>query len=592
MEQAVTHDISEKRRFDWPWLLSCAAITVVAAFLRFYWLALKPFHHDEGVNGWFLTNLFRDGEYRYDPANYHGPTLYYISLAFAKVFGLETVPVRWSVAVWGVLTVILAFYLKRYIGRVGALAAGALIALSPGMVYISRYFIHEMFFVFLGLALVIAVVFFIENRPAGPGAIAWMALLLLVAFFPTTHSSAVWLSGSETASTGWLATFFVIEAVLVFFIIRMIMGWQRGTPIYFLLASACAALLFATKETTFITLGTMLIAAGMIWVWRRVYKERGSAEGEIADAYLNWANFRSAMGRGIDLWLLLIAAAAVFIYLTVLFFSSFFTYPEGVRKAFEAYTIWTETGGRDHTMNGRWAYLWWGLDIEAPIVILSALGTAIAFFVARHRFAMFAGLWTLGLFLAYTIIPYKTPWLALSFLLPACIIGGYAINEIAKRRPAAGRFVAGGLMLAAFGVLAYQMYELNFVRYDDEEMPYVYAHTRREFLDLVADIERYAEASGGKEAAVDVVSPDYWPLVWYTREYPKAIFHGKMIDVSNAEMIVAKKRTQDNDVIKRFSANYEYVGSYGLRPGVELILLVRKDVAGAAGTELYRLREQ
>src|SRR5690606_29559610 len=108
------------------------------------------------------------------------------------------------------------------------------------------------------------------------------------------------------------------------------------------------------------------------------------------------------------------------------------------------------------------------------------------------------------------------------------------------------------------------MYELNFVRYDDEEMPYVYAHTRREFLELVADIERYAEASGlGKETAVDVVSPDYWPLVWYTREYPKAIFHGKMIDVSNAEMIVAKKRTQDNDVIRRFSANYEYVGSTG-----------------------------
>src|SRR5690606_17834893 len=239
MEQAVTSDNLEEKRFDWPWLLSCAAITVVAAFLRFYWLALKPFHHDEGVNGWFLTNLFRDGEYRYDPANYHGPTLYYISLAFAKVFGLETVTVRWSVAVWGVLTVVLVFYLKRYIGRVGALAAGALIALSPGMVYISRYFIHEMFFVFLGLGLVIAVVFFIENRPAGPGAIAWMSLILLVAFFPTTHSSAVWLSGSETASTGWLATFFVLEAVLVFFIIRMIMSWQRGTPIYFLLASAC-----------------------------------------------------------------------------------------------------------------------------------------------------------------------------------------------------------------------------------------------------------------------------------------------------------------------------------------------------------------
>jgi hypothetical protein len=125
------------------------------------------------------------------------------------------------------------------------------------------------------------------------------------------------------------------------------------------------------------------------------------------------------------------------------------------------------------------------------------------------------------------------------------------------------------------------MYDINFVRYDDEEMPYVYAHTRREFMELVADIERFAEASGrGKDAAVDVVSPDYWPLVWYVRDYPKAVFHGKLIDRTDAEMIVAKKRDQDKEVIRRFSANYEYVGSYGLRPGVDLILLVRKDIAG------------
>ncbi|HSI89231.1 MAG TPA: glycosyltransferase family 39 protein, partial [Pyrinomonadaceae bacterium] len=215
MEEVVKTPESEARKgLDLPWLASCAAVTVVATFLRFFWLGLKPFHHDEGVNGWFLTNLFRDGEYRYDPANYHGPTLYYISLAFSKVFGLETLTVRWSVAVWGVLTVVLAFYLRRYIGRVGSLSAAALIALSPGMVFISRYFIHEMFFVFLGLALVLAVIFFIENRPAGPGAIGWMSIVLLAAFFPTNLSSAIWLSGGETASISWLVTFFVFEAVL------------------------------------------------------------------------------------------------------------------------------------------------------------------------------------------------------------------------------------------------------------------------------------------------------------------------------------------------------------------------------------------
>src|SRR5438132_2193005 len=111
---------SPDQKPDYIWLACAAFITAVAAFLRFFLLDLKPLHHDEGVNGFFLTNLLRDGVYKYDPANYHGPTLYYIALPFVKLFGLETIPIRVSVGIFGVLTVILALFLKRYIGKVGS----------------------------------------------------------------------------------------------------------------------------------------------------------------------------------------------------------------------------------------------------------------------------------------------------------------------------------------------------------------------------------------------------------------------------------------------------------------------------------------
>lgn len=579
---------------DATWLLGCVAVTALAAFLRFYWLALKPFHHDEGVNGWFLTNLYRDGVYKYDPENYHGPTLYYISLAFTKLLGgLDTVTVRWSVAIWGVLIVVLALFLKRYIGRIGALTTAAMLALSPGMVFISRYFIHEIFFVFLSLAIVVSIVFFIERRKAGPFAIGWMALLLLVSFFPTTLNLAKSISAGDPERLTYIAiAVFAVEAVLVGFVIRMLIVWRNGRPIYLFIASASAALFFATKETAFITIGTMLIAVFFVWLWRRMLAGKlvSGPKDELDDPELNWADFRDALGSGIDLWLVVIASALAFIYIFVLFFSSFFTYPEGVSKAFEAYAIWTKTGSRDHTDNGLFAYLNWAMKVESPIVLLSVIGTAIAFFKARHRFAMFAGLWTLGLFLAYTMIPYKTPWLALSFLLPACFIGGYAINELACSMGSLGRIAAIVLAGASFAILGYQTYNVNFVDYDDEKVPYVYAHTRREFLDMVADIERFAEVSGkGSETAVEVVSPDYWPLVWYLRDYPKAIFHGKFFDTRTAEMIVAKKGEQDAEAIRRYSANYAYYASYPLRPGVELMLLVRKDLAGPDGQEMYRI---
>jgi predicted membrane-bound mannosyltransferase len=232
------------------------------------------------------------------------------------------------------------------------------------------------------------------------------------------------------------------------------------------------------------------------------------------------------------------------------------------------------------------------MGIEAPILILSLLGLIIAFVKAKHRFAMFAGLWAFGLFAAYSIIPYKTPWLAISFLLPMCIAAGYAINEMIAAHNVSLKLTGGLLALIASAVLAYQTYDLNFVHYDDDSRAYVYAHTNREFLELMRQIEHYAEKSGKREdTKIEIVSPDYWPMVWYLRNYKQANFHGHIVDVTDSEMIVAKKRDQDGDVIKKYSARYDYVGSYALRPGVDLVLLVRKDLADGNASEIYKLTD-
>ena len=613
MQQSdITNEVNEtsegSSRPDIIWLVSCVLITAAATLLRFFWLTLKPLHHDEGVNGWFLTTLYRDGVYKYDPANYHGPTLYYISLGFAQVFGLNTISVRASTAVWGVLVVVLAFFLRKYIGKIGSLCAALFLALSPGLVYISRYYIHEMFFVFLSLAVVLAIVFFIEKRKASVLAIGWTVLILLVCFLPSTLRLGAALGrDNQTAVWAFRAGFFIVELVLIVLIIRMLMTWNNGRPIYFLLAVACVALMFATKETAFITLGTMLIACGCIWIWRKMFKVEDAPDptgpheeipddtarlASISDGHLNWANFRGAVGSTVDGLLLAAASMCVFIYISILFFSSFFTYFGGVSGAIEAYTLWTKTGTKDHTQNGIWAYIEWGIETEAPIMLLSALGGLIAFVKARHRFAMFVSLWAFGLFAAYTIIPYKTPWLAISFLLPMCIAAGYAINEMAAAKNSSVKMLAILLTVTSTVVLAYQSYELNFVDYDDEDRALIYAHTSREFHDMVDRIEYYAEKSGrGKEAKIEIVSPDYWPLVWYLRDYKQANFHGRLVDSTDAEIIVAKKKDQDTEVIRKYSARYAYIDSFHLRSGVDLVLLVRKDLADSDAKEVYRIGE-
>ena len=665
---AADETAAEPVEIDRLWLGGAVFVTLLATFLRFYDLALKPFHHDEGVNGFFLKNLIVDGTYKYDPANYHGPTLYYISIVFAKLFGMDTIPVRASVAIFGVLMVVLVLYLKRYIGRTGSLLAGLFLALSPGMVFISRYFIHEIFFVFLSLAIVVSVVFFIEKKEAGYGAVTWMAILLLTGFLPSALNLASSIGGTNTSMV-WVfrLVFMLVESVLAYFVIRMMLGWDGGRPIYLILAGASISLFFATKETAFITLGTMAIACVCVAIWRRLWPARVLdqssmrivigfhivlallaliANSQLIDGFkwiyntiaynpfrppevfvfgsiifvsvaaiaawamfvrdmkvantseftepidLTWGNFRKSLGDNRNMALIFGAAAVAFVYLFVLFFSSFFTYAEGVKKAFEAYAIWTKTGNKDHTMHGYLGYVKWGLKIESAILIISLLGIFIAFLKARHRFAMFTGLWALGLFIAYSIIPYKTPWLALSFILPMCMSMGYGLGELFESKKVHLMAAAGILTVAGCAVTTYQMYQLNFVRYDDDEMVYVYAHTRRGFLDMMREIERYAEKSGkGRDAVIEIVSPDYWPMTWYVKDYTKANFFGSPVDATTSEMVVFKKNDQDAIAIQKYSPNYKYIGVYPLRPGVNLVLLVRKDLADASAQDVSKVLE-
>src|SRR5689334_4007625 len=87
----------ERSKADSNWWMAAAVILLAASLLRLLFLDLKPLHHDEGVNGLFMTQLFRSGYYHYDPSNYHGPSLYYFGLItttlnalFYGKYGLST----------------------------------------------------------------------------------------------------------------------------------------------------------------------------------------------------------------------------------------------------------------------------------------------------------------------------------------------------------------------------------------------------------------------------------------------------------------------------------------------------------------------
>ncbi len=123
-------------------------IVGLALGLRLLWLGMKPPHFDEGVNGWFIDQMTRTGFYHYDPGNYHGPFHFYVLFLAQTLFGREIVAFRLPLVLINAATVWLILQYRRFLPwRVCTIAALAF-ALSPGMLFFSRYAIHEAWLVF------------------------------------------------------------------------------------------------------------------------------------------------------------------------------------------------------------------------------------------------------------------------------------------------------------------------------------------------------------------------------------------------------------------------------------------------------------
>lgn len=134
----------------WVLLLALA----VALALRIPQLGNRPLHNDEAVNAFKLSELWLEGRYKYDPDEYHGPVLHYASLPFVWLSGIQNRDqlcdgiLRWVTAAFGVGLVLLVPLMTSGLGRGTTAWAAVFTAISPAMVFYSRYFIHEMLLVF------------------------------------------------------------------------------------------------------------------------------------------------------------------------------------------------------------------------------------------------------------------------------------------------------------------------------------------------------------------------------------------------------------------------------------------------------------
>ena len=101
---------------------------------------------------------------------------------------------------------------------------------------------------------------------------------------------------------------------------------------------------------------------------------------------------------------------------------------------------------------------------------------------------------------------------------------------------------------------------------------------------MLGEIDRISKRLGtGNDTGIAMVSPDYWPLPWYLRDYKRVGYYQQI--VATNEPIIVGSMAQEEQLKQTYGDRYVLMssgkddGSFGLRPGVDLLLYVRKDVA-------------
>jgi uncharacterized protein (TIGR03663 family) len=440
------------------WLF--AAIVVLAAALRVPGLALRPMHADESVHAAKMGRLLEQGWYEYDPVEFHGPTLNYLTLLPARLRGavryadLDEVTLRIVPAAMGVMLVAATALLVPLIGFRATALAALLCAVSPAMVYYSRYYIQETLLVGFSFGALVSICRYLRS----PRLVWAISAGVSVGLMQATKETWVIAVVSMAAGLGLTA---VVER------------W-RGAP----------RMLPDKTRWGWHLLAAALVAAAVSALFFSSFlrNPRGIADSVLA--------YRTYMSRAAG-------------------FSTWHLHPW--HYYFDLLLFFRAGGGPVFS-----EALIVGLGL---VGLVGALGRAPTPGLNREV-AGFLAFYTVLMVTVYSAIPYKTPWCLLGFLHGLVLLAGLgAARLIGVARTFQARVVIIALLVAGTAHLGWQAWAASFPYAADPRNPWVYAHTSTDVFEITRRVEAVAKAHPlGLGMPVEVISDEnLWPLPWYFR---------------------------------------------------------------------------
>ena len=563
------------------------AILALAAAFRLPRLAQRPMHADEANQAVKAGRLYETGKYQYDAVDHHGPTLYWLTLPSLAISGAKDLAGSREAAyrivpvIFGLGLIPLLLLLADGLGRPAVIIAALLTAISPAMVFYSRYYIQETLLVFFSLAALCGWRYLRTRR------LAWiLAAGAAVGMMHATKETWILSAAAAVAAAG------------------LTWGWSRIRDASLTLPAEVAV---DRDQRASGERGPTNIANDCEETVGRRSPTRCAGAPDLVPPYTH-----------------ILAAVLTACLVAAAFFSMFGRNWEGPWKSICAYGNYFRRGSQPGEHSEPWYYylqilfayrpskrIFWS---EGLIAALALIG-GVSALVARTRrvrkdgtptvrawcpvpttrscpaLPRFLTFYTCLLTLLYSLISYKTPWCGLSFLMGLILLAGVGAAAVFRFLPNWPMKLLAALVLAAgAGHLGWQAYQLNFKpRYMADPLnPYVYAHTAMPLPKLGARLDRWAErVSQGRDLWVQVVvTGNYWPLPWYLRKFDEervcywldAKAWTRDRDHYPLPAIFILSSDVDGDDAATRLAGYEGPSYWSLRPGVLIGVYVRKDL--------------
>jgi len=365
----------------------------------------------------------------------------------------------------------------------------------------------------------------------------------------------------------------------------LLLGIYRRSPWILFLSGVVLLALMTIKETALVAWFCIVVATILTYVVLYIKQRPSTSLKKFEDYIIN--TFLGTYNKNILKYLLpailcFICGGAIFAAL----YSSFGGNPDGIHDGLTSWMYWKNTGGSSGHVKAFAYYTEIVLTYDFTIVFLFFTGAVVTIFSTRDKYKLFIVFWAFIIWLVYSIIPYKTPWLVINFLLPFAIVAGIGweiiFNMLTKKTYK---------FLIAFFVLILTINATTIAigskwfKYDDPNNRMTYVHTYREFEEEVMAIYTLTQASpDGNRTNISIAAPEYWPLPAYLYGHRSVgYFNGVKGRNLNLNAPIVINDTRDNPELREFMLESDINDFFKLRdfhqrPGVDHSIYVKEDL--------------